>query len=81
VGYLYTKTGVDAENMTPELPELDAHSLGVGVAWEVIPKLALNFGLGHVFYQSDSFVSVTGAEIEYEKDITFIAFGIQYKFM
>ena len=82
VGYLYTKTGVDAENMTPELPELDAHSLGAGVVWEVNPKLALNFGLGHVFYQSESFVSMaTGANIKYEKDINFLAFGIQYKFM
>ena len=82
VGYLYTETGVDAENMTPELPELDAHSLGAGVAWDVIPNLALNFGIGQVFYQSDSFVSATtGATIKYEKDITFIAFGIQYKFL
>ena len=90
IGYLYTVTGVEAENMTPELPELDAHTLGVGVAWEVIPNLDLNFGLGQVFYQSDSFTRTvfadyTGAPIQetikYEKDITFLAFGVQYKFM
>ena len=82
IGYLYTETGVDAENMTPELPELDAHTLGGGVVWEVTPNLDLNFGIGQVFYQSDSFVSsTTGATIKYEKDITFLAFGVQYKFM
>jgi long-chain fatty acid transport protein len=89
VGYLYTKTGVDAENMTPWLPELDAHSLGAGAAWTVMPNMVLNFGIGHVFYQSDDFVysftdyagSTTQHQVEYEKDITFLAFGIQYKFM
>jgi long-chain fatty acid transport protein len=89
IGYLYTVTGVDAEDMTPELPELDAHTLGAGVAWEVIPNLDVNFGVGQVIYDSESFTRTifadyTGAPIQeairYEKDITFLAFGIQYKF-
>ncbi len=89
VGYLYTKTGVDAENMTPWLPELDAHTLGAGAAWTVIPNLDLNFAIGQVFYDSDDFVytftdfagSTTSYNVKFEKDITFLAFGIQYKFM
>jgi long-chain fatty acid transport protein len=89
VGYLYTKTGVDAEDMTPWLPELDAHTLGAGAAWTVMPNLDLNFAIGQVFYQSDDFVytfpDYTGSTVQhnvkYEKDITFLAFGIQYKFM
>jgi len=97
IGYLYTETGVDAKDMTPWLPELDAHTLGAGVVWEVIPNLNLNFGIGQVFYQDDDFVYEyteytdysTGvpvevkrqADVTYEKDITFLAFGIQYKFM
>ena len=82
IGYGYTKTGVDVYNMTPEVPELNAQALGAGAAWEVIPKLVLNFGIGHVFYDSKSYVSAaTGTEIEYEKDVSFLAFGIQYKFM
>jgi long-chain fatty acid transport protein len=81
-GYLYTDTGVDAEDMTPELPELDAHSFGTGIAWAVTPLFDVNVGIGKVFYQSDSFVSsTTGAAVKYEKDITFLAFGLQYKFM
>jgi long-chain fatty acid transport protein len=80
-GYLYTNTGVEAKDMTPELPELNAHTIGAGLMWEAVPKLNLTFSLGHVFYESDSFVSqVTGATIEYEKDITFIGFGLQYRF-
>jgi long-chain fatty acid transport protein len=89
VGYLYTKTGVDAQNMTPWLPELDAHTLGAGAAWTVMPNLDLNFAIGQVFYQSDDFVyTFTGSaptspsqyNVEYEKDITFLGFGVQYKF-
>lgn len=81
-GYLYTDTGVDeAKDMTPELPELDAHTVGIGLTARTTPKLSLNFSLGHVFYMSESFVSsTTGAEIEYEKDITFVGLGLEYKF-
>ncbi len=81
LGYLYTNTGVDAKDMRPELPELDAHTIGTGIAWKVMPNMELNFALGHVFYDDASFISsTTGATITYEKDITFIGFGIQYKF-
>ena len=81
LGYLYTETGVDAEDMTPWLPELDAHTLGAGVAWKVMPNLDLNFGICQVFYLDDDFVDSYQHQIEYEKDITMLAFGIQYKFM
>jgi long-chain fatty acid transport protein len=81
-GYLYTNTGVEAKDMTPELPELNAHTIGAGLIWEALPKLNLTFSLGHVFYESESFISsTTGATVEYEKDITFVGFGIQYNFM
>jgi long-chain fatty acid transport protein len=80
-GYLYTATGVEAKDMTPELPELDSHSLGAGLRWQMNEKIDFTFGLGHVFYKDASFVSsTTGATITYEKDITFVAFGMQYKF-
>ena len=83
LGYLYTETGVDANDMLPEAPELDAETIGLGVAWQVIPKLALNFGVGQVDYKSET-TSGTGPHlfknVTYEKYITFLAFGIQYKF-
>ncbi len=82
LGYLYTKTGVDAKDMTPELPELDAHTLGTGLRYQITPKCNLTMGLGHIFYDDASFVSsATGASITYEKEITFVAFGIEYKFL
>ncbi len=81
VGYLYTDTGVDAKDMTPELPELDAHTLGVGLRYQLNQKTNLTASLGHVFYQDASYVSsATGAAITYEKEITFVGLGIQYKF-
>jgi long-chain fatty acid transport protein len=82
LGYLYTYTGVDAENMTPELPELDSHAVGTGFEWAPKPALKFNFGVGNVFYDDASFTSpATGAKITYEKEIIFLAFGVQYKFL
>jgi long-chain fatty acid transport protein len=82
IGYMYTDTGIDAEYMLPENPPLNANTIGAGVAYEAIPGMILNFGLGNSFYQSDSFVEpTTGTTIEYEKNNFFFALGIQYKFM
>ena len=82
IGYLHTDTGIDAEYMLPEAPQLNANTIGAGVAYEAIPGMILNFSLGNAFYEKDSFVeSTTGTTIEYEKNNFFLAFGIQYKFM
>ena len=82
LGYLHTDTGIEAKNMLPESPELNANTIGAGVAYEAIPGMILNFSLGNAFYEDDSFVSaITGAEVEYQKNNFFLAFGIQYKFM
>ena len=82
IGYLHTDTGIDAQYMLPEAPQLNANTIGTGVAYEAIPGMILNFSLGNAFYEDDSFVSsTTGATIEYEKNNFFMAFGIQYKFM
>ncbi|MBC2703864.1 OmpP1/FadL family transporter [Desulfobacula sp.] len=81
LGYLYTDSGVDkAEDMTPELPELNAHTLGAGLRYQMNDKLKLTFGLGHVFYDDASFVPAPGISITYEKAVTFVAFGMEYKF-
>lgn len=80
LGYLYTNTGVDARDMTPELPELDAHTLGTGLGYQLSEKLKLVCSLGHVFYQDASFLSATGPVITYEKQITFVGFGLEYTF-
>jgi long-chain fatty acid transport protein len=82
LGFLYTNTGMDAEDMTPEAPELDAKTIGAGFAWSLRNNLTLNFALGNVFYDSDGFTDLaTGMRVKYEKNNFFLAFGIQYKFL
>jgi long-chain fatty acid transport protein len=80
LGYLHTDTGIEAKNMLPESPELNADTIGAGAAYECIPGMILNFAIGNSFYQSDSFMSSIGSEIEYEKNNFFLSLGIQYKF-
>lgn len=80
LGYLYTKTGVDAKDMTPELPELNANTLGAGLKYKATDQLNLMFSIGHVFYQDASFVNSFAQTITYEKKITFFGVGLEYKF-
>jgi long-chain fatty acid transport protein len=83
MGYLYSSVGVDPEDSSKFLPDLDAHTLGAGVKWMAMPKLAVNVALGNVFYDSDSYVDTSlgvPIEIEYNKNIPFMAAGIQYSF-
>jgi long-subunit fatty acid transport protein len=78
---LYTETGVDPEDMTAEAPELDCKTIGAGVAYAPMPNLVLNFAVGNAFYDKDSFTdSASGTKVEYEKNNTFLGFGLQYKF-
>ncbi len=79
-GYLYTYTGVDPQNMTPELPELDSHTLGAGIRYQLNERLNFTFSLGQVFYEDATFVNA-GIPIVYEKDIIFVGFGMEYKFL
>ncbi len=82
IGYMHTETGIDPEDMTPENPELDANTFAGGLAYAYNQKFHINLGVGYSSYEDDDFVSsTTGAKIEYEKDITFIAFGLEYRFM
>lgn len=76
VGYLNTESGLDADNMLVEWPELDANTVAAGVRYEATPKWDLTLGLAKVFYSDET--TTTG--IELEKDVLLMAFGIQYKF-
>lgn len=83
LGLLYSSIGVDPEDSSKFLPDLDAFTLGAGCQWMATPKLAVNFALGNVFYSGDSYVDTSlgvPIEIEYEKNIPFLAAGIQYSF-
>jgi len=82
-GYLYSSMGVDPAESSKFLPDLDAHTVGVGLEWMAMPGLALNLAVGTVFYESDSYVDTTlgrPVEIEYKKNIPHIGTGVQYRF-
>ena len=81
LGFLWTDTGVDANDMVPEAPELDARSICVGIAWKAKPNLELNVGIGKVNYLSETTSpTATYKNVEYSKGVTYMGFGIQYKF-
>lgn len=76
IGYLYTILGVEADDMSPEVPELDANTIGGGFAYAPTPNWALNLGIGNTFYTSET--QSDGTELE--KNVSFLSFGVQYKF-
>ena len=82
LGVLWTDTGVDANDMVPEAPELDARSFCAGIAWKAKPDLEFNVGIGKVNYLNDT----SGPDpafypnVEYSKGVTYMGFGVQYKF-
>ncbi len=76
VGYMYTWVGVEPEDMTIETPELDGGTIAGGIAYKATPNLDLNLGILTVFYNDKT----TDSGIKYEKDVTVIAAGFQYKF-
>jgi long-chain fatty acid transport protein len=84
IGYLRTETGINPEDMLSENPELDANTIGGGIAYAFNEKFHTNFSLGYVFYEDDSFVQPTSATtfipVGYEKKIYFLALGLEYRF-
>ena len=82
IGYMHTKLGVNPEDMTPENPELDANTLGAGIAYAFNEKFHANFSVGNSFYDDVSFVDrLTSLPVEYKKNVTFVAFGVEYRFL
>jgi long-chain fatty acid transport protein len=73
VGYMFTSLGMDPEYMLPENPELDANTLGAGIAYAFSEKFHTNFSIGNSFYTDDSFVAPP--PIEYKKNVFFMALG------
>lgn len=76
IGYLYTDTGIDTDDMLAEAPELDAHSFGGGLLLALSPELDMNIGMTQIDYISET----TSNDVKYEKEATVLAIGFQYKF-
>jgi len=81
IGYMYTKYGVEPEDMLPENPDLDVNTIGGGIAYAINEKLHTNISIANSFYTDDSFSPAPGINVEYEKNIFFLSFGLEYRFM
>ena len=79
IGYIHTKLGVEPQDMLPENPELDANTIGAGIAYAFNEKFHTNFSIGNSFYEDDSFVAPP--TVEYQKNVFFMALGLEYRFM
>jgi long-subunit fatty acid transport protein len=76
VGYLLTQTGLDPDGMLPEWPELDAHTISAGVAYDFNTALTLNAGLAKTFYGDET----TSFDLTLKKDLILLGVGVQYRF-
>jgi len=82
VGYMHTKLGVNPVDMLPENPELDADTIGAGIAYVFNEKLHANFSVGNSFYDDASFVDpLSSLPVEYKKNVSFVALGLEYRFL
>jgi len=81
IGYMYTKYGMDPPDMLPENPELDVNTIGAGIAYAFNEKFLTNFSIANSFYVDDSFSPLPGINVGYEKNIFFVAFGVEYRFL
>jgi long-chain fatty acid transport protein len=88
-GYMYTDIGVAPEDSSKFLPDLDAHSVGVGLIWSVLENVDLTFALGNVYYTGDGYVDnslvAQGVEtspttVNYSKNIPYVGGGVQFSF-
>lgn len=79
IGYLYTSLGMEPQYMLPENPELDANTIGAGIAYAFTENFHTNVSIGNSFYDDDSFTSPIGS-VEFKKNIFFMALGLEYRF-
>ncbi|MBW2201850.1 MAG: outer membrane protein transport protein [Deltaproteobacteria bacterium] len=76
LGYAYSNVGIQADDILPENPELDAHTFAGGIVFQARPGLDLNFGVGQAAYAENK--NTRG--VTFDKNNIFLAFGMNYKF-
>jgi len=84
IGYMHTELGVNPQDMLPENPELNADTIGGGIAYAFNEKFHTNFSIGNSFYGDDSFLApapLPPLKVEYKKNVFFVALGVEYRFM
>ena len=83
-GYMHTELGMDPENMLPENPELDVNTLGAGIAYAFNKNFHGNLSIGNSWYDDDSFAELPPngiGYVEYQKNVFFMALGLEYRFL
>jgi len=76
LGYMLTNISIGPDNMQPEAAELDANTFCAGLVYAYSPRLHLNFALMRNNYDSET----RSDGIELGKEVTSLAFGLQYRF-
>ncbi len=85
-GYLYTNTAIDSEAISREALQLNANSVGGGFQYQFGENLTTNVGFYYSFYHETSRTTDIGGlgldtyRENYDKALTNVAVGIQYKF-
>lgn len=77
-GFLYTKIEIGDEQLivVPEEPKLDAQAFGLGAVWSPLPNWAFTVGGAYITYDDRT----DGRGIKYEKEVTSVGLGVQWKF-
>ncbi|BHH82385.1 OmpP1/FadL family transporter [Desulforhopalus sp. 52FAK] len=75
-GYLYNELEIGADEMQPENPLLDNHSIGAGGVWSVNEKMNVSLGIFNTFYDDET----TSSGVTYKKDALCAALGVEYMF-
>lgn len=78
IGYLHTKIEVDDNQQInePEEPKLSANSIGGGVVWKAMEDMDITLAVLHSMY--DKVTDNQG--ITYDKSVTNVSVGVQYRF-
>ena len=76
IGYMVTKTGIDADQMMPEAPELDVKTYCGGIVYKLKDNLTVNLALAKSVYETD----VRSDGVVLDKMAPALAFGVEWKF-
>jgi long-chain fatty acid transport protein len=83
MGYLHTRTGMEAQYALKEAPELNADSYGCGIVYNINKTLKIDLGAAIVDYKTDLYTDTSSGSavvIGLEKEVVMLSAGGQYRF-
>jgi long-chain fatty acid transport protein len=77
-GYVYSDNKLDDAQLllSPEEPQLDAHTVAIGGVWSPTEAFDITLGIIRVFYTD----ATDSLGINYDKDVSIVSCGVQYSF-